>query len=424
MGALSLYDFELAIMVASKSQKDPKEYLPFLKSLHDLDPPAYRKYSIDSYLKNWEKALTHISTLSEDKFYQEALELVKREHLYALAIRLYAEYPERVKELHELYGAHLFQNAAYEESAILYLQCGALQKALDSYLQTSQWQMVFALASQLEYDEARMKKLAVSVASSYRNMGHFEEAAQILIEYANDHEEAIQCLIQGCVWTSAIRLCHKYGMAETIKEQITPAAVESATIHCEMTEERIESFEKQFARLKVVKRNKLLMPQVVGLPADANLGDVFSETSSFASSQSSFSYVTRSEGGTKQRKRKKKKRLSGKEGSLYEEEFLVEALKKLIPSKFEQEQVHSLLKVLMLVGATEDAETLSDLFRRLVTMVEKSLDVLIAPLTSMPGHEDEEEEDRLMKEKIAMKEKLDRLYHAHTWSLSCILPPQ
>merc|ERR1712137_1218222 len=60
--ALSLYDFELTIMVASKSQKDPKEYLPFLKDLHALSPKEYQYYTIDMHLKNYRKALKNISS--------------------------------------------------------------------------------------------------------------------------------------------------------------------------------------------------------------------------------------------------------------------------------------------------------------------------------------------------------------------------
>jgi len=34
--ALGMYDLPLAVMVAEKSQKDPKEYLPFLNKLNKL----------------------------------------------------------------------------------------------------------------------------------------------------------------------------------------------------------------------------------------------------------------------------------------------------------------------------------------------------------------------------------------------------
>ena len=42
--ALGLYDFDLVLFVAEKSQKDPKEFLPFLNELKKLPDENYRKY--------------------------------------------------------------------------------------------------------------------------------------------------------------------------------------------------------------------------------------------------------------------------------------------------------------------------------------------------------------------------------------------
>ena len=58
--ALGMYDLPLVVMVAEKSQKDPKEYLPFLNELNKL-PLDYRHYKIDVHLKRYRKALQHIS---------------------------------------------------------------------------------------------------------------------------------------------------------------------------------------------------------------------------------------------------------------------------------------------------------------------------------------------------------------------------
>ena len=57
--ALGTYDFDLVLMVAEKSQKDPKEYLPFLNQLRRLET-NYQRYTIDKHLKRYSKALTHI----------------------------------------------------------------------------------------------------------------------------------------------------------------------------------------------------------------------------------------------------------------------------------------------------------------------------------------------------------------------------
>ena len=62
--ALGTYNLPLVVMVAEQSQKDPKEYLPFLNGLRKL-PPDYRKFKIDSHLKRYSKALRHIAKCGE-----------------------------------------------------------------------------------------------------------------------------------------------------------------------------------------------------------------------------------------------------------------------------------------------------------------------------------------------------------------------
>ena len=57
--ALGAYDFDLVLFVAERSQKDPKEFLPFLNELKGY-PDHYRKYKIDRHLKRNESALNHI----------------------------------------------------------------------------------------------------------------------------------------------------------------------------------------------------------------------------------------------------------------------------------------------------------------------------------------------------------------------------
>ncbi len=57
--ALGMYDYNLVLLVAEKSQKDPKEYLPFLNELRKL-PVDYQRYKIDVYLQRYDRALEHI----------------------------------------------------------------------------------------------------------------------------------------------------------------------------------------------------------------------------------------------------------------------------------------------------------------------------------------------------------------------------
>lgn len=54
-----MYDFDLVMMVAQQSQKDPKEYLPFLQQLQGM-PKYVQRYTIDEHLGRHVKALENL----------------------------------------------------------------------------------------------------------------------------------------------------------------------------------------------------------------------------------------------------------------------------------------------------------------------------------------------------------------------------
>jgi len=57
---LQTYDIEMVLQVARHTQKDPKEYLPYLKELQELEP-VYRKYKIQKDLKQYNLALAELA---------------------------------------------------------------------------------------------------------------------------------------------------------------------------------------------------------------------------------------------------------------------------------------------------------------------------------------------------------------------------
>ncbi len=85
--ALGTYDFSIVLMVAEKSQKDPKEYLPFLNELRKLEE-NYRKYKIDMYLKRYKKALASVAKLDETH-HEELLKLVNEQKLFSEALNYF-----------------------------------------------------------------------------------------------------------------------------------------------------------------------------------------------------------------------------------------------------------------------------------------------------------------------------------------------
>lgn len=112
--ALGLYDLELALLVAQQSQKDPKEYLPFLQNLQS-QALLRRQYSIDNHLGRYRKALIHLCELNafdEVKFY------TMEYNLYTEAVDFYRYQEDKLKDIMRLYAEFLQQEGKFREAGI------------------------------------------------------------------------------------------------------------------------------------------------------------------------------------------------------------------------------------------------------------------------------------------------------------------
>lgn len=143
--ALGMYDFDLVLFVATKSQKDPKEYLPFLNELKQLDE-SYRKFKIDSHLKRYHKALQHIVNCGDER-YNECLALANRENLHAEAMRLYGEgHPECYRKMAHAYAEVLRSTGKSRDACLMYERCGDYQQAMLSAKHILDWEKCLTLA--------------------------------------------------------------------------------------------------------------------------------------------------------------------------------------------------------------------------------------------------------------------------------------
>jgi len=94
--ALSIYDFQLVLLVAQKSHKDPKEYVPFLRELKKMEK-HFQRYKIDLYLRRYTKALYNLS-LAGEKYTNEIISLIHEKKLYKEAVQIYERGGERQTE--------------------------------------------------------------------------------------------------------------------------------------------------------------------------------------------------------------------------------------------------------------------------------------------------------------------------------------
>lgn len=112
--ALGMYDLDVALLIAQQSQKDPREYLPYLQSLQEMDQ-LRRQFTIDDNLGRRNKAIAHLHELDA---FDELKSYVEKHELYSDAITLHKYQPERLNQIMRLYADHLSSRNRFREAGI------------------------------------------------------------------------------------------------------------------------------------------------------------------------------------------------------------------------------------------------------------------------------------------------------------------
>ena len=148
--ALGMYDYPMVLFVAQKSQKDPKEYIPFLNELNQLDQ-HYAKYKIDVHLKRFQKAIEHISNLSGDQEkFQECLQLIQKHELFEQGMNSFNGKDEKCHmKICVLYGDHLRIKGKFMDASLMYERGGDFQQALSCARNSLDWQKCIILQGKL-----------------------------------------------------------------------------------------------------------------------------------------------------------------------------------------------------------------------------------------------------------------------------------
>ena len=193
-------------MVAERSQKDPKEYLPFLSHLQSL-PPFLAKYTIDIQLQRWDKALRNISEGGES-YFDKVLELSSRHSLYPLALELFPSSRDIISHntLLREYGKYLLQSQSYSLGCDVLLSISPplkedIQLTLDCAMKSLDWKLVITLSYDLEYSDENRRDILLQLISSLKTANRNYDAAVILLEYINDIDEAITVSINVLLFT-------------------------------------------------------------------------------------------------------------------------------------------------------------------------------------------------------------------------------
>ncbi|XP_030823995.1 elongator complex protein 1 [Camarhynchus parvulus] len=383
--SLGTYDFDLVVMVAEKSQKDPKEYLPFLNALRKMET-NYQRYTIDRHLKRYTKALGHLSKCGPEHF-SEFLNLVKDQNLYSEALKLYPSSAQEYKDISDAYGEYLIQKQLYEQAALIFARAGIFAKALDAFQSSGNWQQALCMASQLGYTKDKLSSLARSMAGKLVEQRKYAEAAILLEQYTEDYEEAVLLLLEGALWEEALRLIHKYGRLDILETNLEPAILEAQKSQLIFLDSQKTAFLRHKSRLQVVRELKEKACenlQDYEVPNCPEL-ELFSETSSVVTASDMNSKYTHSNSrisarSSKNRRKAERKRYSLKEGSPFEDIALLEVLGESVRAvETVKGEIHILLKQLVLFGYDEQAGALQQVLEEVLQLMETSVPEIWTP---------------------------------------------
>ncbi|KAI8929674.1 IKI3 family-domain-containing protein [Entophlyctis helioformis] len=381
--ALGMYDFALVLMVAQHSQKDPRDYLPFLSELQKL-PKYYQRHRIDDHLGRRESALRNLSLAGEDRF-DETVRYMRRHQLYATGMTLYGEETTQHRTILVEFAAFHASNSAYDEAGMLYTLAGELPLALEMYTNAGLWRQAYTVALDMGASDAEIRGVAESLLELLTENRDFLNAAHVCLEMLADPTRAVTALVAGHHWADAILVCTRSRLPDLRATVVKPSAI---TVGRHLLDEITEmggTYTSQRHRLRQVRLEKTqrAADAAAGVP-DSRLDDIdmFSDTASMATTRVTGSMVTsrasmsttKTGRTSKQRRKYARRRAAGKEAA-FEDEFLLTSLAKLVTrSNTIQTELQHLLPVLAGFGDTRLVRDLQRLFRATLGTLADGLD--------------------------------------------------
>lgn len=383
--ALGLYCLELTLLIAQQSQKDPREYLPFLQNLQQM-PPLRRQFSVDDILRRHVKALK--SLLDLDAF-DEVKSYVVKHGLYNEALEHYRYRDDRLQDITRIYAEHLEQTGRFREAGIAYESLKDHESACEAFRQAHLWRECLSNASFVPFEASRLQSLARDLSDDMVETKDFHSAALLNQDYLSDSTMAAKLFCKGYHFPDAIRIAALHGRLDLLEAVIDPGLVEGMATMTELLADCKSQLHAQIPRIRELRAKKAEDPLAYwegDVPGGGDVPDDVSIAPTDASTTggSLFTRYTNRTGtvGTnatrqtsKNRRREERKRARGKKGSVYEEEYLVNSVARLIERVGSvNEEVGRLVTALAQRGMRERARAVQSVMLEVIRMCDGCLD--------------------------------------------------
>ncbi|KAF3936373.1 hypothetical protein ABW19_dt0200343 [Dactylella cylindrospora] len=381
--ALGIYDLELALLIAQQSQKDPREYLPFLQSIGEMEP-LRQKVFINDFLGRHAKAATSLHEMG-DAIFPELAEYTVKHDLYQHVTDLVKYDNEKRKVIVKLHAEYLLESSNYKEAGLAFEYLGSWDKALSAYQKCGMWQEALYTASRIPLSPQEITELSVVLAEALIESKDYRNAARIYLDYQDDVREAVTSFCKGSFFDEAMRVIALKQQFPLLDEVVDPGLVEAFNTTSELIADFLGQIKSQTSRIKELRKKKEEDPLAFyGTGGDTDAPDnvsVAGTNVSTAAGSIFTRYTDKTPGSvgtsatrktSKNRRREERKKARGKKGSVYEEEYLVNSIGRLI-TRLNETQVESyrLIEGLIRRGMRERAESIQAGFRDVLAALEQ-----------------------------------------------------
>jgi elongator complex protein 1 len=341
-----------------------------------------RRYTIDDKLGRYSKALKSLYEMGPENFSETRSYTIQKE-LYTDALQLYKYSPEHLKAIMRDYADFLFSMSRFSEAGYAYEYLGESSLAIECYQSASLWRECLFTAHRAQLPAENLQDLASTLAEAQLEAKEYLNAATILAEHLHDIPAAARALCKGAYYADAMRLVVLHARPELLESVVDPLLTEAFATTSELLAECRGQLAAQTARIAELRENKLKDPLAYldgTTEADAPDNVSLAPTAASTSGGTLFTRYTGASMGTaatgesrrssKNRRKDERKRARGKKGSVYEEEYLVNSIRRLMERVDSvRDDTQSLLQALFRRGMRENAAALQALVNELLGML-------------------------------------------------------
>lgn len=382
--ALGIYDIKLTLAIAQQSQMDPKEYLPFLQNLYE-QTELRRKFMIDTHLQQYEKALGHLAQIYDGCALTEELKNYVLDHeLYKVALSIFKYDIVKQDVILELYARSLSSKQEYVEAGLTYELLGLLEDALESYISGQRWKEALAIGEMPAFKD-KFEGVADRLVSVLMESHKYCDAARIQHRLGNI-PEAVSLYCKDYYYDDAIMIASSENNSRLIQDVVDPALGNGFGTIAELIADCNGQLQSQLRRLRELRDKKEQDPYAFyGQMEDSEAPDNVSLAPSETSTKDSFftRYTGKTSGTaktgasrktTKNKRREERKRAKGKKGTIYEEEYLVMSVGRMI-ERLDQTKPEAvrLIEGLLRRGKREQAHQIQKNFADLLVHLQESV---------------------------------------------------